>query len=168
MRKASWPPSVTFVLPLPATGIVKRDLIEMAYEYCGQAGFDFELTPQEVSSTMRLLNAMMAETPFSSMGFNLIFPGLPEDASGLANIDIQVVTTSLALRRAPGMGKTMTPEARYAFASAMNSASSRYASDPPAMKLARNTPRGSGNKRQWYNPFINQTSDDTVEIVDNA
>ena len=146
------------VLTLPVSGRPKRDLIEMMREFCGQAGFDFELTPEEVASDLRLLDTMMAEHPFNLMGYDAATygSGLPEDPSGLAEIDVQVVVTSLAVRRAPGLGSSLAPEARAAQSAAYTSACSRYASVPTAL-IAPNTPRGAGARRFWTAPFITET-----------
>lgn len=147
------------VLPLPpVTGRPKRDIIEMMREFCGQAGFDFEMTPEEVASDLRLLDTMMAEHPFNLMGYDAATygSGLPEEPSGLAEIDVQAVVTSLALRRAPGLGSSLAPEARAVIASAYSSACSRYATIPAAL-LAPHTPRGSGNRWPALSPFINET-----------
>lgn len=146
------------VITLPVSGRPKRDLIEMMREVCGQAGFDFELTPDEVASDLRLLDTMMAEHPFNLMGYSpaTYGTGLPEDPSGLAEIDVQAVVTSLALRRAPGLGPALSADARTAMSMTYNAACSRYAAIPSAL-IAPNTPRGSGSQRLWYRPFITET-----------
>lgn len=149
------------VLILPVSGRAKRDLIEMMREFCGQAGFDFELTPEEVASDLRLLDTMMAEHPFNLMGYSAASygAGLPEDPSGLAEIDVQAVVTSLAMRRNPALGSSMSPQAVTAMAKTYQSACSRYAIVPAAL-LAPSTPRGSGNTRWWRSPFITETADE--------
>lgn len=149
---------MTVVLTLPVSGRPKRDLIEMTREFCGQAGFDFELSPEEVASDLRLLDAMMAEHPFNLMGYDAATygSGLPEDPCGLADIDIMAVVTSLAMRRIPGLGTALSPEARASMSMAFNSASSRYAAIPTAL-IAPNTPRGSGSGPFWRSPFITET-----------
>ncbi len=52
---------MTVVLTINVAGRPKRDLIEMMREFCGQSGFDFELTAEEVASDLRLLDTMMAD-----------------------------------------------------------------------------------------------------------
>lgn len=145
------------VLTINVAGRPKRDLVEMMREFCGQAGFDFELTPEEVASDLRLLDTMMAEHPFNLMGYSAASygAGLPEDPSGIADIDVQAVVSNLAIRRAGGLGQGLSPEARATASTTYNSACSRYATVPTA-RLAPNTPRGSGAAWWGLSPYINE------------
>lgn len=144
------------VLTLPASGRTKRDIVEMMREFCGQAGFEFELSPEEVASDVRLLQTMMAEWPWNLTGY-AIGNGLPEEPSGLADEDVSAVFMELALRRAPGLGKSLSPEARTAIGASKSALTARYASIL-TQPLAPNTVRGAG--ATWFSrsPFINEST----------
>lgn len=138
-------------------GRPKRDIVEMMREFCGQAGYEFELTADEVASDLRLLDTMMAEWPWNRMGYDpaTYGSGLPEDPSGLSEEDIPAVFMHLAQRRCPGLGASLPPEGRAQMKKAYASACSRYAT-VPVMPHARNTVRGSGSRGMWRDPFINE------------
>lgn len=130
-------------------GRPKRDLIEMAFEECGSAGYEFGRTPEEIAAGLRKLNTLMAEWPFDQLGY--VMPtygaGLPEDLSGIPDSAVQAVALQLALRIAPGMGATLSPESRAALSRSYNLLCSRY-STPARSYIAANTPRGAGHGRR--------------------
>jgi hypothetical protein len=138
------------------TGRPKNDLIEMAYEFCGSAGYEFERTAEEVSSALRQLDTMMTGWPFDQMGYDpaTYGSGLPEDPSGLAEKDVPVVFMHLAELIAPGMGASLPAQALAAKKRAWASACSRYA-DTPTMPRAEKTPAGMGNRPYArFAPFL--------------
>jgi hypothetical protein len=139
-------------------GRPKRDIIEMALEFCGLAGYQFQLTPEEIASTLRLLDTMMAEWPWKLLGYNAADygAGLPEDESGLSEEDIPAVFMALAQRRAPLLGAQLPQEARGAMSASYNSVCSRMAVMPTAL-ISPSSVRGSGTRR--LTPFITETGD---------
>lgn len=142
-----------FVLPT-VTGRPKREIIEMMREFCGQAGFEFELTAEEVASDLRLLDLMMAEWPWNAMGYDAGASSVAEDPSGLKDEDVPAVFMYLAQRRCPGLGATLPPEGRAQMKKAYSSACSRYAT-MPRMPRADKTPAGAGNRDFTYRaPFL--------------
>lgn len=143
------------ILTLPATGRTKRDIIELAFEYCGQAGFEFETSPEEVASAVRLLDTMMAEWPWNLTGY-VRGNSLPEEPSGLADEDVPAVFMELALRRAPGLGKSLSPEARATMSRSATSIRSRYSSIL-TQPMDHNTVRGSGMSWRRRRAFINES-----------
>ena len=148
------------VLTINVGGRPKRDIIEMMREFCGQAGFVFELTAEEMASDLRLLDTMMAEWPWNTLGYDAATygSGLPEDPSGLAEQDVPAVFMHLALRRAPLLGASMPPEAAASISRAFNSVCSRAAAaSMPTALLATDTPRGLGRRR--LEPFITETGE---------
>jgi len=130
-------------ISLTATGRKKRDIVEMALEFCGLAGFEFSHTAEEISSTLRILDTMMAEHPWNLLGYDQATygSGLPEELSGLAEQDVSAVVHHLALRRAPGLGAALSAEARASIARSYADLTARYATIP-TMPLAPNTVRG--------------------------
>lgn len=142
---------------LPVSGYTKGAIISLAHELCGIAGFEFELEPDEIASALRVLDLMMAEHPFNLMGYNSTLPpSLPEDASGLLDIDVPAAYHYLAIRIAASKGKTLAAPVPAQAMMTYNSASSRYAV-VPRMPIADNTVRGSGAafNRSITWPFIN-------------
>lgn len=151
---------MTISLPLDPGGKPKRDIIEMAFEDCGTAGFEFERTPEEVGSALRKLNAMMLEWPWDQLGYAQpdYGSGLPEDESGIPGYSLSAVASYLALRIAPTMGKTLSNEQRTALARSLGMIQSKVAAIPQT-PFAPNTPRGMGatwSGRAFFSPFINE------------
>lgn len=133
-------------------GPSKRDIIQLAYEECGQAGYEFEIIPEEYQSALRRLNSMLSEWLAGKcidLGYN--FPtngteGSPEDESGIPPGALQVVALKLAERIAPSIGKTLATETRAAMEKSWSLLLSSY-SCIPSMQFGRNTVRGAGNRR---------------------
>lgn len=139
-------------------GRPKRDIIEMMREVCGQAGFEFELTPEEIASDLRLLDVMMAGWPWNTLGYNASAygAGLPEEESGLVEQDIEPVVYALAVKRMPGLGATMSPEARASMTRGYQDVCSRAAAAAmPTAYLSPNSPRGMGRRR--LEPWITES-----------
>ena len=150
-------------------GPLKRALVQLAFEECGQAGYEFELTPEEYDSALRRLNAMMSEWLGNygiDLGYNFPLPGSngnAEDESGIPDSAVSVVSSYLARRIAPSIGKTMGPEATAALKESFATLRSTYMVIP-SMMLRRQTVRGKGNR--LYNRgrpfFITPMPDDEI------
>lgn len=104
---------MSIVLSIPS-GRPKRDIIELAFDDCGLAGYEFDRTPEEQMMALRKLNAMMMEHPWNQLGYRQPTYGVgqPEEPSGLPDDTINAVSQFLALRIAPGIGTTLSPEQR--------------------------------------------------------
>ena len=131
-------------------GQSKRDIIQLAYEECGQAGYEFELVPEEYDSALRRMDAMLAEWLSLGVDLGYNFPtngthGTPEEESGIPDAAVNAVATQLARRIAPSIGKTLSAEANGAMAMAWTLLRSTY-TKIPSMQLGRQTPRGGGNR----------------------
>ena len=140
---------MTTYVSLPDKGVPKRTLIDLAYEDCGLAGYEFERTADEVQSALRKLNALMAEWPWSGLGYVLPHHGEGDAAepSGVDPAFSQAVAMQLALRLASAMGKSLSPEQRAAMSRSRHLAMSSLAGIP-AVALQPGTPRGQGNRRR--------------------
>jgi len=127
-------------------GRLKRDFIETAFEELGSAGYEFERTPEEVSSALRRLNMLMTEWPWSQLAYN--FPlqgnGSAEEESGIEDAAFSAVAYELARRLAGMWGVQLSGEQRKAAAEAK--AQALPVSVPTAL-MAPGTVRGSG--RTW-------------------
>jgi hypothetical protein len=122
---------------LDGTGVSKSSLVEGAYDYCGLNGYEFERTPEEMTSGLRHLNAMMAEWYADGVDLGYDLPiyakGLLEEPSGVPDSAVAVIHQMLAQRLAPGLGATLSPDARAALSMSYFKLRSRYAATPPSM-----------------------------------
>lgn len=144
-------------LSLSAGGRPKRDIIELAFEELGSAGYEFERTPEEVISALRRLNLLMGEWPWSKLGYSapVIGHGTPEDGSGLPDEAIAAAGYELAERLAGLWGVQLSPSQKATAARAKGQLFASYVS-PPIAYIAPNTPRGSGHRHRV--PFIREGS----------
>lgn len=146
---------MTITLPIYG-GPPKGDLIRDAYQDAGLSA-DYEADATEMQTGLRRLNAIAAELldEGCDIGFNFPINGLGaiNEESGIAGADVTAITTMLALRLSPTLGKTMSPEATKAFARSAASMRSRHAVIP-SMRYPRTTPLGQGSRRGlWWGPF---------------
>lgn len=142
----------------PSTA-TKRQIIEMAYEECSLAGYEFNVTPEELFSGLRKLDALMAEWRATDKDLNYNAPeifggGDLEDMSGIPDATISGVAISLAMAIAPAMGKAMGRETRQRLSSSMAAIRSICARVRD-MGWSRSTVAGSGNRfRSRCSPFM--------------
>lgn len=147
---------------MPSTA-TKRDLVEMAFEECGLPGYSFTAQPNEIASALRRLDALMRELEVQGVRIGYNFPSAvgasdPDDPSLIPDYAINGVAGQLALRFAPGLGKTLSPEQKRAASLGMIAmqAASKVV---PQVRLPRTTPKGSGNQpyATWY-PYISDAN----------
>lgn len=145
-------------LSLPTTNS-KRQIVEMAYEECSLAGYEFNLTPEELFSGLRKLDALMARWKESSRDLGYNFPavfgeGDLDEASLIPDAAVEGAAISLAMALAPAMGKQMSGESRARLNKAM-SAISALCAKRPEQGWSRSTIAGAGNRRWAYgSPFM--------------
>lgn len=144
-------------IPLPS-GPPKRRIIEMAFAKCTLAGYEFGRTPEEISDALSELNAMMLEWPFSGLGYvqPIYELGTADEQSGIPDDTLAAVATQLALRLAPNMGKSLSPEAAGAITRSLHLLHAKVATIP-TMPLEHNTVRGAGS-RSSFGPFIQESA----------
>jgi hypothetical protein len=155
----------TLELPIVEYGAVevpqtstKRQLVDMAYEECALAGYEFDVSPEELQSALRRLDALMAEWKVQGIDIGYNAPaafgqGQLSDWSGIPDWAANTAAMWLALRIAPRMNKGMGAEARQARAAGMVALRAKT-QVVPAMALRPWTPYGAANKywNLWY-PF---------------
>lgn len=146
------------IVSAPSTAS-KRTIIQMAYEKAGQPGYEFEATPEEVASAVRSLDALMSQWTIQGISINYNFPAVlgtsdPDEESGIPDWAVLAAVNALSYEEAPGMGKTMTPEARGSLARGLTALRAATL-NVPQMRLPRGTPSGAGNK-PWstWQPYI--------------
>lgn len=91
----------------------KLDVIEQAFSEIGKASYDFDLQPEDLQTALRQLDAMMA-TWGGTLGVRIGYSG--GDGKGDLSVSTEVpdwayeaLYLNLALRLAPGFGKTPNP-----------------------------------------------------------
>jgi len=139
----------------------KGEVVAMAFEDVGLPGYEFSATPEEISSAIRRLDAMMREWPCGQT-LNYNFPRVlgqsdPLDPILVPDWAVTSMFGKLAQKIAPGMGKTLSDAQKAAAARAYSVMLGRI--PVPDAILPRTTPRGEGNKvlAPWL-PFIVQAN----------
>lgn len=139
----------------------KRQYINEAFTELGLAEYVYDLTPAEMQSALRRLDAMMAS--WEAQGIRVGYPmaGTP----GASDIDAETtvpevastpIITNLAIQLAPSFGKSAAPETQ-AVARKSLSTLSNTTTSIPEMQFPSTLPRGAGQKpwRGGYqNPFF--------------
>ena len=147
-------------------GWTKREIINQAFEEIGLAGYVFDLQPQQLEGALRRLDAMMAT--WNGKGIRLGYP-LPS-SPGSSDLDqetdvpdaaLEAMALNLAVRIAPGYGKTVSPDTKASAKGAYNQLIAQFAK-PIEMQLdSMAIPAGSGNKhwRGRKDPFLAPPTD---------
>lgn len=91
----------------------KKQVIEQAFAEIGIASYTFDTTAAERENSLRILDTMMAQWTTRGIVFDPVYPATTDPGDG--NIDdetnapddaVAPMYTNLALRLAPGFGKT--------------------------------------------------------------
>jgi hypothetical protein len=141
-----------------ATTTTKRVVVEMAFEVMNLANYEFDATPEELFATLRTLDVMMAE--WQGPGRNILIgynspviagQGDLDDPIGVPDWTLDGIATSLALRRAPTIGKTFSAEANRAHRRSMDSINAAF-SKTVERPIPRSTPGFWRGRRAWFGP----------------
>ena len=131
-------------------GWTKRQFLEAAFTEIGLADYVFNLTPNELTTALRRLDAMMAEWNERGLRLGYPLPSSPQfsdlDApSGVPDRANEAVITNLACRIAPSYGKQVLPGTMTTARGALNTILVRAAAPTP-MRYPGTLPVGAGNK----------------------
>ena len=145
-------------------GYTKRQFITGAFEEIGLADYVFDLQPEQLQSALRRLDSMMME--WNAQGIRLGYPiaSSPQDSdldteTNTPDSAWEAVITNLAIRIAPGYGKTVSPDTKVSAKGAYNILLQR-ATYPLEQQLPSTMPIGQGNKPwRWDNPYVNRPAD---------
>lgn len=147
------------VLNLGPSSSTKRQIVSMAYEEVALSGYEFDVTPEEMFSGLRSMDAAMAADQGQSITLNYNFPmvfgqGDMEDYSGIPDAAIEYASLRLAKAICSKMGKTLSQNASARLAEA-TSAVRALTAYVPSMSYRYGTPKGAGN-RIWngWSPFL--------------
>ena len=153
----------------------KRDIVNRAFEEIGLAAYVYDLAPQQLEGALQRLDAMMATS--NGKGIRLRYPLPSSTAASDMNQDIGVpddaleaMHLNLAVRIAPGYGKTVSPDTKANAQLAYKALLSR-STFPVEMQLGDMTiPSGQGNKgwRYYNDAFLRQPIDPLTVGPDSA
>lgn len=148
----------------------KRELVTEAYGELALQGYEFDLSPGEMQTGLRRLDAMMAAWEAQGVRVGYRFPASPsdsslDDASGLPDKANQAAFLSLAIALAAGLGKAVSPDTRRQAREAY-SALLLDAAYPQEQQLPDTLPTGAGNKpwRGTYEQFFPPPSSDPLGV----
>ena len=139
----------------------KKEFIEAAFDELVLADYVFDLSPEDLQSVLKKLDAMMAT--WNGLGIRIGYP-LPSspstsDIDQLTNVPDsanEAIYTNLAIRVGPSFGKVVAVETKVTAQRGFNLLLSRSA-QPPEMQYPGTLPAGAGNiwGRVMWSPFVN-------------
>lgn len=128
----------------------KREFVEGAYAEIGAASYVFDLSAEDLQLALRRLDSMMAEWNARGIRLGYPLPASPSD-SDLDEITTvpdsanEAIITNLAVRLAPGIGKTPAIETKVAASHALDTLLARAAMPSPIQLPSM--PYGAGSKQ---------------------
>jgi len=141
-------------------GYSKRQFVAAAFEEIGLASYVFDLQPEQLQSALRRLDAMIAEWNAKGIRLGYPIPGSPQfsdldEPSEVPDSANEAIITNLALKVAPGFGRTPMADTKITAKAAYNTLLSRAAM-PMEQQFPNTLPAGAGNKpwRMYDNPFL--------------
>ena len=142
-------------------GYTKRQIIEEAYGELGMASYVFDLDVDVLQRALRRLDSMMAEWNGHGIRLGYPIPASPDDSDldELANVPdwaTESIILGLAVRLAPGHGKTVSPQTLSAARRALDTVLGKVAM-PPQVQIT-GLPCGAGAK-SIDAPFLPAPSD---------
>lgn len=154
----------------------KRDLVNEAYGELALAGYDFDLTPEEMQTALRRLDTMMATWDVQGVHLGYASGASPtasdlDQPSGLPLWAVEAVYMSLAVKLAASKGKAIHPATARNAKSAYDALLSRVATDAMREQQIRGgTPAGAGRKtwRQINQPFLPPVVRDELRVAGNG
>lgn len=152
----------------------KRDIVAMAFEEIGLAGYVFDLQPQQLEGALRRLDSMMATWNGKGLRLGYPLPSSPDSSdldqdTNVSDFAIEAMALNLAVRIAPGYGKTPSPDTKASAKSAYNQLMAQSAK-PISMQIdSMAIPAGAGAKnfRSRRDPFLHNPVDPLAVGPDN-
>lgn len=145
-------------------GYTKRQFVTAAFEEIGLADYVFDLSPEQLESALRRLDAMLMEWNAKGIRLGYASASSPQDSDLDTETNVpdsawEAVITNLAVRIAPGYGKTVSPDTKMVAKQGYNTLLQR-ATFPLEQQFPDTMPSGAGNKPWWYdNPFLQRPVD---------
>ena len=140
----------------------KRDFILQAFDEIGYASYVFDLQPEQLNSALFKLDSMLAMWNGKGIRLGYPLPSSPNDSSldtdtGVPDSANMAIVANLALRIAPSVGKTVSPDTKAAAKAGYDTLLSLAAK--PIEQQLYGVPSGAGNKPWVIGPeFINDVN----------
>lgn len=156
-------------------GWTKRQFVEQAFEEIGLAAYVFDLTPEQLQSALRRLDAMMAGWNANGIRIGWPMPSTPGDSeldtdTKVPDIANEAIYLNLAVRMAPGFGKTLSPDTKADADAAYSNLLNQTSAPTPERQFPNTLPRGAGTK-PWRsfnsNQFVKTPDDPLLTGEDN-
>ena len=143
-------------------GYSKRQFVEASLEEIGLASYVFDLSPQQVESAVRRLDAQMASWNALGIRVGYPLPGSPQDTglddeTNVPDAAYEAIITNLGIKLAPSYGKTVSPDTKATAKRTYDTLLSRAAM-PMEMQLPASMPRGAGAKA-YDDPFVDNPTE---------
>ena len=143
-------------------GWTKRQFVTQAFDEIGLAAYVFDLTPEQLQSALRRLDAMLASWNAKGIRLGYPIPGSPQDSNIDADTDVpdsanEAIYSNLAVKLAPSFGKTVSAETKASAKMGYDTLLS-LAAMPMEMQLPGSMPSGAGSK-SIDNPFLTSPVD---------
>lgn len=127
--------------------MTKNDIINLAFEELGFAGYVFDLSAEQQQSALSRLDMMMAQ--WSTKGIRVGYNGgddtSPATPLGVTDLAHGAMYLNLAVLLGPMLGKQVSPETKIAAKQAYDALLSRAAMPMPIQ--LQQLPAGAGHKR---------------------
>jgi hypothetical protein len=165
------PTSASSSFSSSAFGWTKEELIVEAFAEIGIASYQFDVSPEERQTALRRLDTMMATWEGLGIRMGYRFASTPRtskiaDPSGITDAAAETVYLNLAIRLAPGFGKTPSHDTKVSARAGYN-ALLIIAAQPQQQQFPSTLPLGAGNKatRRGEQRFFPQPSDDQIPVA---
>lgn len=145
----------------------KRQLVTQSFEEIGYASYAYDLSPEQLQSGLRKMDAMVATWATKNITLGYPLPSNPENSdldteTNVADSASEAIYLNLAIRLAPSFGKMITMETRQSAKNAYDGLLLK-AAQPREMQIT-NLPRGAGAKAIDGSPFMDKANTDPLQI----
>lgn len=152
----------------------KRQFVEQAFSEIGLATYIFDLEPEQLQTALRQLDSMMGAWNAKGIRLGWPMPSSPQSSdldeeTNMPDSANEAIYLGLALRIAPGFGKTVAQQTAF-FAKQAYDQLLSLAAMPLEKQLPQTMPAGAGNK-PWRNndsPFVNPPVDPLLQGPDGV
>ena len=135
--------------------MIKKDLIDEAFERIGLSAYTFDMQPEQYQSALKKLDVMVAS--WGAIGIRIGYPiSHNAELTEILNIPdsaIEAIVTNLSIRIAGSFGKVLSADDKLLAKQALNNLMI-HTTEIIEMKLPNTLPSGAGNKKFRNDEFI--------------
>jgi hypothetical protein len=147
----------------------KQQFINDAFDEIGLATYNFDLQPEQLQSSLRKLDRMMATWNGKGIQLSYPIPSSPENSmldeeTNVPDSANEAIALNLAIRIAPAFGKQVSRELKASAKEAYQVLLLRAIK--PVEQQITDLPRGAGNKPWRYDSseFLDEANTDPLKI----